>query len=84
MNYNLIYEVIMPTCKFSLGFAVLLLSVATAFGIPALLTIFAHHVYVTDKRQFVRVFVAAACIVLGIVCFSFGLIMLQFAFLIVN
>lgn len=84
MNYDLIYEVIMPTCKFSLGLTMLLLTAAMTIGIPAVLTIFAHYVYVTDKHQFVRIFVAAVCIVLGIASFALGLIMLQVAFLIVN
>ena len=84
MNYDLIYEVIMPTCRFSLGLAMLLLTAVLVIGIPAILTIFAHHVYVTEKHQFVHVLVAAVCIVLGIASFMIGLIMLQVAFLIVN
>ena len=84
MNYDLIYEVIMPTCRFSLGLAMLLLTAVLVIGIPAILTIFAHYVYVTEKHQFVRVLVAAVCIVLGIASFMIGLIMLQVAFLIVN
>lgn len=84
MNYDLIYEVIMPTCRFSLGLAMLLLTAVLVIGIPAILTIFAHHVYVTEKHQFIRVLVAAVCIVLGIASFMIGLIMLQVAFLIVN